>query len=109
MHKKVDIRRNDQVKVITGRGKNLKGGRRVLAVFPDEGKVLVEGVRMVKKHVRPSRTTKGGIAEQESPINVSNLVLVCPNCGPAKVGYKVEGDTRVRVCKKCGQTLPTKK
>jgi len=48
-------------------------------------------------------------SEQESPINASNVMLVCPNCGPSRVGYKVEGDTKVRVCKKCGQTLPTKK
>jgi large subunit ribosomal protein L24 len=66
---------------------------------------------VVKKTVSSKRgqRTKGGIAEQESPINVSNVMLVCPNCGPSKVHYKVEGETRVRTCKKCGQTLPTKK
>jgi large subunit ribosomal protein L24 len=104
------IHRNDQVKVLTGsdRGKI----QRVLRVFPDENTVLVEHVRIVKKTVssKTSRQrTKGGIAEQESPIHVSNVALVCPTCGVAKVGYKVEGDTRLRVCKKCGQELPTKK
>jgi large subunit ribosomal protein L24 len=54
------------------------------------------------------KRTQGGIADQESPINVSNVALVCPNCGPAKVGTKTEGDVRVRICKKCGQPLPTK-
>ena len=58
---------------------------------------------------RVGQRTKGGIAEQESPINVSNVVLVCPTCGVAKVGFKTEGSTKVRICKKCGSELPTKK
>jgi len=68
-------------------------------------------VRVVKKTVssKQGQRTKGGIAEQESPITVSNVMLVCPNCGPARVSYKVDGNIKVRVCKKCGQTLPTKK
>jgi large subunit ribosomal protein L24 len=103
------IHRNDTVKVLTGSDRGKTG--RVLRVFPDNGTVLVEHVRIVKKTVssRQRQRTKGGIAEQESPINVSNVVLVCPNCGNAKVAYKVEGGSRVRICKKCGQDLPTKK
>jgi large subunit ribosomal protein L24 len=105
----LDIHRNDTVKVLTGadRGKT----QRVLRVFPDKGTVLVEHVRVVKKTVssKTGRNTRGGIAEQESPIHVSNVALVCPNCGPTRVGHKIEGDSRVRVCKKCGQALPTKK
>jgi large subunit ribosomal protein L24 len=103
------IHRNDTVKVLTGadRGKT----ERVLRVFPDQGTILVEHVRMVKKTVssKTGKRTRGGIAEQESPINVSNVVLVCPNCGPARVAYKTGGDVRVRICKKCGQELSTKK
>ena len=106
----LDIRRNDTVMVLTGadRGKT----QRVLRVFPDKGTVLVEHVRMVKKTVssKTSRQrTKGGIAEQESPIDVSNVALVCPNCGRARVGHKLSGDMRVRICKKCGQELAAKK
>ncbi|MGB6689683.1 MAG: 50S ribosomal protein L24 [Terracidiphilus sp.] len=103
------IHRNDTVRVITGSDRGKQG--RVLRVMPDERTLLVEHVRVVKKTVSSKRgqRTKGGIAEQESPIDVSNVVLLCPNCGPSKVGYKVEGDTKVRICKKCGQTLPTKK
>jgi len=104
------IHRNDTVKVLTGSDRGKTG--RVLRVFPDEGRVLVEHVRVVKKTISSKtsrRRTQGGIAEQESPINVSNVVLVCPNCGTARVGFKVEGDTRLRICKKCGQELPTKK
>jgi ribosomal protein L24, bacterial/organelle len=106
----VNIHRNDTVQVLTGTDRGKTG--RVLRVFPDKGTVLVEHVRMVKKTIssKTSRQrTKGGIAEQESPISISNVMLVCPNCGPSRVGRKMEGDSRVRVCKKCGQTLPTKK
>ena len=103
------IHRNDTVKVLTGTDRGKTG--RVLRVFPDKGTVLVEHVRVVKKTVssKQGQRTKGGIAEQESPIQVSNVMIVCPNCGPVRVGYKVEGTTKSRICKKCGQTLPTKK
>jgi large subunit ribosomal protein L24 len=76
---KMKIRRNDMVKVITGSDRGKTG--RVLRVFPDKGKVLVEHVRVVKKTVssKTGQNTKGGIAEQESPIDVSNVVLVTAN------------------------------
>ena len=86
--------------------------QRVLRVFPDKGTVLVEHVRVVKKTVssKTSRQrTKGGIAEHESPINVSNVALVCPTCGVARVAFRTEGTSRLRYCKKCGSELPTKK
>ena len=104
-NKRVDLRRNDTVKVITGRDKGKDG--RVLRVFPNDAKVLVEHVMMVKKHVRPNpqRNIKGGIAEQESRIAISNVQLVCPTCGPVRIGHEVRGDRKVRVCKKCGTTL----
>ncbi len=106
----LSIHRNDTVKVLTGSDRGKTG--RVLRAIPDKSAVLVEHVRVVKKTVSSktsSQRTQGGIAEQESPIHVSNLALVCPTCGVAKVGYKVVGDTRLRICKKCGQELPTKK
>jgi large subunit ribosomal protein L24 len=104
-HKRVDIRRNDTVKVITGRDKGKEG--RVLRVFPNDNKILVEHVMLVKKHVRPNpqRNVKGGIAEQESRIALSNVQLVCPTCGPVRIGHEVRGERKVRVCKKCGTTL----
>src|SRR5215471_16351999 len=104
-HKRVDLRRNDTVKVMTGRDKGKQG--RVLRVFPDEGKILVEHVMMVKKHVRanPQRNVQGGIAEQESRMSISNVQLVCPTCGPVRIGHEDRGDRKVRVCKKCGNTL----
>ncbi len=104
-NKRVDLRRNDTVKVITGRDKGKEG--RVLRVFPNDSKILVEHVMMVKKHVRPNpqRNIKGGIAEQESRIAISNVQLVCPTCGPVRIGHEVRGDRKVRICKKCGTTL----
>ena len=105
----LNIQRNDQVEVIAGSDKGKRG--RVLRILADENRVLVEHVRMIKKNVSPNpqRNIKGGIAEQEAPIHLSNVALVCPNCGPSRVGHKFEGDTKVRVCKKCGQTLAPKK
>jgi large subunit ribosomal protein L24 len=105
----LNIQRNDTVEVIAGSDKGKRG--RVLRILADENRVLVEHVRMIKKNVRPNpqRNIKGGIAEQEAPVHISNVALVCPNCGPSRVGHKFEGDTKVRVCKKCGQTLAAKK
>ncbi|MFC5865158.1 50S ribosomal protein L24 [Acidicapsa dinghuensis] len=105
----LNIHRNDTVEVITGADAGKRG--RVLRVFPDQGKILVEHVRVVKKTIssKSGQNTRGGIAEQESPLNVSNVMLVCASCGkPTRVGYKVEGDSKTRVCKKCGTALPTK-
>ena len=100
-----DIRRNDTVKVIAGRDKGKQG--RVLRVFTDNATVLVEHVMMSKKHVRPNpqRNIQGGIAEQESPISLSNVMLLCGQCGPVRIGHEMRGDRKVRVCKKCGTTL----
>src|SRR5437879_12843812 len=104
-HKRLDIRRNDTVKVITGRDKGKEG--RVLRVFPNDNKLLVEHVMMVKKHVRPNpqRNVKGGIAEQESRIALSNVQLVGPTCGRVRIGHEIRGERKVRVCRKCGTTL----
>ena len=101
----VDIRRNDTVKVIAGRDKGKQG--RVLRVQPEDGKVLVEHVSIVKKNVRPNpqRQIKGGIAEQESPIAISNVMLVCGTCGPVRVRHQERGGKKVRVCAKCDTTL----
>ena len=101
----VDIRRNDTVKVMTGKDKGKEG--RVLRVSPEKGKVLVEHIGVVKKHVHPNpqKNIKGGIAEQEGRISVSNVALVCGTCGPVRIGHEVRGDRKVRVCKKCGTTL----
>jgi large subunit ribosomal protein L24 len=105
----VDIRHNDTVKVIAGRDKGKQG--RVLRVMPGTGKVLVEHVSVVKKNIRPNpqKAIKGGIAEQEAPIAISNVLLVCGTCGPVRVRHQVRGDKKVRVCAKCDTTLDKEK
>jgi large subunit ribosomal protein L24 len=105
----LNIHRNDKVQVLSGSDAGKQA--RVLRVYPDKDRVLVEGVRIVKKTVssKSGKNTKGGIAEQEAPLHVSNVALVCVSCGkPTRVGYKVEGDTKTRICKKCGATQPVK-
>src|SRR4051794_6518833 len=110
---RIEIKKNDNVKVITGRDKGKTG--RVLSVDDRRGRVLVEHVMMMKRHTRPnpSKQIKGGIAERESSIAVSNVMIVCPQCGPSRIGHHVESISggkarRTRVCRKCGQSLDTK-
>ena len=103
------IQRNDTVEVTTGSSKDRGRRGRVLKVFPGESKVLVQGIRIIKKNVKPNpqRNIKGGIAEQEAPLHVSNVMLVCPSCGPTRVGFRVENSVKHRVCRKCNSLLPT--
>jgi large subunit ribosomal protein L24 len=109
---RVEIQKNDTVKVIAGRDKGKTG--RVLSVDRRKGTLLVEHVMMVKRHTRPnpSRQIKGGIAEREAPISVGNVMLVCPACGPARIAHKVETvggkSRRTRVCRKCGASMDRK-
>ncbi len=110
--RRISIRKNDIVKVISGRDKGKTG--RVLSVSLRTGRLLVEHVQMVKRHTRPNpaKQIKGGIAERESPIPVSNVMIVCPACGPVRIAHKVEGAgssaQRTRVCRKCGAPLEKK-
>jgi large subunit ribosomal protein L24 len=109
---KIKIRREDTVKVIAGKDKGKTG--RVLQVDRDRGKVLIEGVGMVKRHTRPNpqRQVKGGIAERESPIAISNVMLLTSGGVPTRVGYRVEGtgasSRRVRYARKGGEILDKK-
>ena len=101
------IRKNDRVQVITGDDAGKIG--RVLQVFPDENQALVEHVRMIKRHTRPNpaRQIKGGIAERESPLDISNVQLVCPTCNaPRRISFQAAPEGRkVRVCRKCQTVL----
>lgn len=101
---KIKLKRDDQVMVISGREKGKSG--RLLQVDRAKGKVIVQGLNMVKKAVKPKRQDeKGGIIEIEAPLAVSNVQIVCKKCGPTRIGFKVNNDEKVRVCKKCGETL----
>ena len=104
---KVKIKKNDEVIVVQGRDRGARG--RVLKVLPSQQRAVVERVNMIKKHTRPNpgKQVKGGILEREAPIRLSNLMLVCPECGkPTRVGRKRLGDgSGGRVCKRCGATF----
>ena len=99
------IKKNDKVKVISGKDKGKEGV--VLTAFPKKDQVIVEGVNMIKKHQKPSSMQpQGGIIEKEAPVHVSNVMLVDPTSGEAtRVGYKVEDGKKVRVSKKTGNIL----
>lgn len=107
MNQKVKIHKDDNVEVLAGKDKGKRGN--VVRVFEKNGKVrvIVSGVNLVKKAIkRRSQQEAGGIAEIEAPLDISNVGLVCKKCGrPVKVGYKLDGDKKLRVCRKCGETL----
>ena len=106
---RVDIKKNDTVKVIAGRDRGKQG--RVLSVDRVKGRILVEHVMMTKKHTRrnPAKQIKGGIAEREAPIAISNVLIVCPQCGPVRMAHQVSPEGRkTRVCRKCGTALDRK-
>jgi large subunit ribosomal protein L24 len=109
---KSKIKKDDTVKVISGRDKGKTG--RVLNVDRERGKVLVEGISMIKKHTRPNpqKQIKGGIAERESAIDLSNVMLVTSGGVATRVGYRMEGSgpatRRVRIAKKGGEILDKK-
>lgn len=103
---KMHVKKEDTVIVISGKDKGKKG--RVIAAFPRENRVLVEGVNLVKKHARPSQLNpQGGILTQEAPIHASNVMLVDPKTGlPTRIGYKVlDNGKKVRVAKRSGEVI----
>ena len=104
------IKKNDKALIISGKDRGKTG--KILRAFPKEGKILVEGVNIVKKHQKPRREgEKGQIIQLPKPIDVSNVKLICPNCAkPARVGYKIiskdkKQRVKTRICKKCGQEI----
>ena len=100
------IRRGDVVEVIAGNCRGTRG--KVIKVFPDRQRVIVEKVNIVKKHMRArGQDQPGGIHEMEAPIHWSNVMVVCPRCdAPVRVGFRFEEDGRkVRYCKRCGEVI----
>jgi large subunit ribosomal protein L24 len=100
----MQIRKNDNVKILSGKDRGKTG--KVLRVFPAEAKILVEGINLRKKHVRPrEQGKKGQIVEIPALMQRSAVMLVCPSCGkPARFGSASEGGKKVRICKKCKAT-----
>ena len=104
---KVKVKKNDQVLVVAGRDRGVKG--KVLRVFPNQGRAVVERINMIKRHTRadPGKQVQGGIVEREAPISVSNLKVICTECGkPSRMGrLRLDDGSAVRVCRACGATL----
>ncbi|GAB6064393.1 50S ribosomal protein L24 [Deferrisoma palaeochoriense] len=99
------IKRNDMVEVIAGNDRGKRG--KVLRVLRERDRALVERVNVVKRHMKPSAVSQGGILEKEAPVHLSNLALVCEKCDrPVRVGFRVLEDGRkVRACKRCGEVF----
>jgi large subunit ribosomal protein L24 len=101
---KFKLKKEDTVEVIAGKDKGKRG--RVLKIIRGKDRVLVEGVNLVKKAKKKrSQQDRGGIIEIEAALHSSNLMIVCKKCGPVRIGFKMEGDKKIRVCKKCGEAL----
>jgi len=105
MINKMNVKKGDTVQVITGKDKGQTG--KVITVLPKEGKVVVEKVNMVSRHVKARKQgDESGIIQKEAPLYVSKVMLYCPKCGRGvRTGRKVEGDKKVRVCKRCGAQI----
>ncbi len=99
------IKKGDSVVVLTGKDKGRRGT--VLKVLPENERVLVQGVNMVQRHTRPSQTNpNGGIVRKEASLHISNVAVADPSSGkPTRVGFKIEGDKKVRVAKKSGEVI----
>lgn len=97
----MNIKKGDNVKILAGKDSGKSG--KILVVDVKKEKVLVEGINILKKHKRPTRQgEKGEIVNLPRPIHISNVMLVCQNCGKAvRIGHKLNGDKKVRYCKKC--------
>ena len=110
----VDIKKDDTVRVISGKDRGREG--RVVRVLPSERRVMVDGVALAKKHQRSSgrrargssqQLQQGGIIDAEMFVDISNVQIVCPACGNAtRLGHRIEGDRKVRFCRKCETELP---
>jgi len=99
------IRKGDEVLVIRGEDRGRKG--KVMRSFPREDRIVVEGVNLVKRHLRPGRARQAGIVTMEAPIHVSKVKLLCKKCNqPTRVGFRLLSDgSKVRWCKKCGEVI----
>jgi len=101
---KFKLKKEDTVEIIAGKDKGKRG--RILKIIRDKDRVVVEGANIVKKtKKRRNQQDRGGIIEIEAALHSSNVMIVCKKCGPTRIGYKIDGDTKTRVCRKCGEAL----
>jgi len=102
------VKKGDNVLIIAGKDKNKTGN--IITANPSDNTVVVSGVNIISKHQKPKKAgEKGGINKHEGKINVSNVQIICPVCGKAtRIAMKLDGDKKVRTCKKCGASLDVK-
>ena len=101
---KFKLKKEDTVRVISGKDKGKSG--RVLKINRENDRVVVEGVNIVKKAMkRKSQQDRGGIVELEASLHISNVMVMCKKCGPTRIGFKLDGENKSRICKKCGEAL----
>ena len=102
--KPIGIKRDDTVEIIAGKDKKKRGT--VIKTVPSKNAVLVRGLNMVSKALRrKTQQDKGGIAQIEAPIDVSNVMIICKKCGKTRIGYELKDGKKMRVCRKCGEAL----
>jgi large subunit ribosomal protein L24 len=98
------LKKGDKVQVIAGKDLGKQG--EITRVILERNRVIVDGVNVAKRHQKATKATmQGGIIDKDMPIHVSNVAIVCGECGPTRVGYRFEGTDKVRVCRKCGKDL----
>ncbi|MHB1517777.1 MAG: 50S ribosomal protein L24 [Acidimicrobiales bacterium] len=99
------IRKGDKVQVMTGKDRGKQST--VIRVLPAEGRVIVEGVHVAKRHAKPTRATmQGGVIDKFMPVSASSVAIVCGACGPTRIGMRIDEQGRkLRVCRKCGVDL----
>ena len=98
------LKKGDKVQVITGKDLGKQG--EVTRVLRERDKVIVDGINVAKRHQKSTKATmQGGIIDKDMPIHVSNVAIVCSDCGATRIGYRFEGTEKIRVCRKCGKDL----
>ena len=99
------LKKGDRVRVLSGKDRGKEG--EIMRALPAEGKVIVEGANVVKRHTRPTRTARqAGIIDKHLPRPVSSVAIICASCGPSRVAYRFDDQgVKVRVCRKCGGEL----
>jgi len=102
---KLHVKKEDEVLVLSGKDKGKRGI--ILSVLPKENRAIVEGINMIKKHMRATGLEQGGVVEKEGPVHISNLKVICPNCGQPTRTFRRRDEKKFseRVCKKCNQSV----
>ena len=101
---KTKLRRDDTVKIVSGKDRGKTG--KVLRINTDSGRVIVQGLNMVRKAIKARKQNdKGGIIDVEAALDISNVMIVCKKCGPTRIGFALEKKEKKRICRKCGEAL----